>query len=659
MTHETQGKRWPPTAGVEADFITVETNGCGALAAERLRLHGIPHTTVFVGPTGRSARMPPVLEGWSFSVYNGAEEHASGWGSATLADMAPALLAAIGMTDAATANRRAQVAEQRAAHHAADRDGAVEALDIANDMIGKLCAVMAGAGFDGDLLSAVGDLIESRNNAIKSRDSKQRELVEVRDALGPSRTADTVSVLAKRMRASLNRWEAVTRELAAGNPMLAVAVSVEDLADRHFDLRFALMSEVDSLRRELVSAHDQIRDISRILGPRRTEHDLPSAKAIRLRSEEIGCLRGLLDKQATSAATWEAEARKAWAYGEQIGRVLPAGGPNDGLLERAVTLACEADRLRDQVATLQEQNEAGWAESRRGNKVLDAVRKSLETPVGESIVEHAAKVYKNSECADRMTEEVARLSRMLETPKDTSVVEHASQVLHRAKAIDAWQTWGRNKIGVNASLGDENLRNAIDAYDNTARKEAADWKGWGCRTLGLNVVADGWQLRAAIDSTVKSLTKDLAEAQAAHTKTFAQLQEAYNAMNNTSHEALAAGAKEVLDYLIAHPGHGLTSELAREGAKRLRRHIEHGLPAALPLRALLDLALSSGVNAAHEMWDAEVTRTRDEATTLRKRLDQWVAWGCRAACLNAAPDEALRSEIDKALPMWRRDTPRG
>jgi hypothetical protein len=77
-------------------------------------------------------------------------------------------------------------------------------------------------------------------------------------------------------------------------------------------------------------------------------------------------------------------------------------------------------------------------------------------------------------------------------------------------SLSKWQTWGRNKIGVNATVSDENLRNAIDDY---AGAQIAGWK---------------------------------AEAK----RTFTQLQEAYDAMNN-GHEALAADAKEALDYLIA------------------------------------------------------------------------------------------------------------
>lgn len=44
MTSNTNGKRWPETASTEADFITVDTSGPGALAAALLRAHGIPYT---------------------------------------------------------------------------------------------------------------------------------------------------------------------------------------------------------------------------------------------------------------------------------------------------------------------------------------------------------------------------------------------------------------------------------------------------------------------------------------------------------------------------------------------------------------------------------------------------------------------------------------
>ena len=205
-------------------------------------------------------------------------------------------------------------------------------------------------------------------------------------------------------------------------------------------------------------------------------------------------------------------------------------------------------------------------------------------------------MYKNSERADRMTEEVARLNRAMENTGGYGARE-AAKALRKEneslrKALDAWQTWGHNRAGVTATLSDNRLRAAIDTYDA-----------------------------------------------------------AYCA------PALTTDSKEALDYLIAHPGHGLTAELALAGAKRLRGHVEHGLPALNPLRSLIELALLSGVNEAHNAWDAEVAKYRDEAAKAYKRLDQWLIWGLRAACVINADDDSLRMLIDRALPMWRRGTP--
>lgn len=52
MTTNTNGKRWPDSAGSEADYIEVETNGPGALAAALLRAHNIPHREKLRGGHG-------------------------------------------------------------------------------------------------------------------------------------------------------------------------------------------------------------------------------------------------------------------------------------------------------------------------------------------------------------------------------------------------------------------------------------------------------------------------------------------------------------------------------------------------------------------------------------------------------------------------------
>lgn len=726
MTHENQGKRWPPTAGVEADYITVETNGCGALAAERLRLHGIPHTSVWVGATGRSAHKPPTLEGWSFSVYNGAEEHASGWGSASLADMAPALLAAVGMSDATTAHKRAQVAETRVIDLAHERDGAVEALDITYDKIAKLRTLLFGAGFEDDLLTSVQRLITQRDAladgcrdfAVKAVDAEET-IAELREER-------------KDLSAILKRWEDFVRE------RLPTVTLATDTVARHTDLRAALAEDFTALATEndrhrkatreqssediqrsmsLHAAHDakcgELSAISRVLGPRRGDESvfdqadrarkildcwhslalkhLPDCPQLRhaghgnagfdlgtlhfelrsFMSGEISALRERLAAcseredsiiaalaenahlrsslaaadsvvrlvtaaletpegvlvtehaanvlgQSKSAVMWKDEAHKAWNYGDQLDRVLPKGGPNDGLLERTVTLAGEVTRLREQCERLENrrntdaENEAAWivwahqwacqllaspsAENLRwtigkriedmrtdlrvSREVLENIARVTEYPSGTSLVDHVAKVYKNSERANRMTEEVARLNRAMENTGGYGARE-AAKALRKEneslrKALDAWQTWGHNRAGVTATLSDNKLRAAIDTYDA-----------------------------------------------------------AYCA------PALTTDSKEALDYLIAHPGHGLTAELALAGAKRLRGHVEHGLPALNPLRSLIELALLSGVNEAHNAWDAEVAKYRDEAAKAYKRLDQY----------------SLRMLIDRALPMWRRGTP--
>jgi len=106
------------------------------------------------------------------------------------------------------------------------------------------------------------------------------------------------------------------------------------------------------------------------------------------------------------------------------------------------------------------------------------VRKALETPDGECLADHAAKVYKNSECADRMTEEVARLNRTLENTGGygaRELVKTLTAEVHRLTVqsldqlssltdartlLSKWQTWGRNKVGVTPTVSDENLRTA-------------------------------------------------------------------------------------------------------------------------------------------------------------------------------------------------------
>ena len=233
---------------------------------------------------------------------------------------------------------------------------------------------------------------------------------------------------------------------------------------------------------------------------------------------------------------------------------------------------------------------------------------ALETPEGVLVTEHAATVLRAAKRSDSLAEEVTRLNRTLENTGGYGAREAAkalrkeneylSERVGKLRACwEAWQKWARGKLdinAVNATVSDDKLRTAIDAY----------------------------YAEAVFDTRVPS------------------------------DECRAA-----VDYLIAHPGRGLTAELAHEGAKALRQRLENGLPLTQPLRYLIEMALTEGVDAAHRMWDAEVQRTRDESTTLRKRLDQWVAWGCRAACVINADDDSLRMLIDRALPMWRRGTP--
>jgi hypothetical protein len=54
-----------------------------------------------------------------------------------------------------------------------------------------------------------------------------------------------------------------------------------------------------------------------------------------------------------SASMWENEARKAWAYLEQIAALCPAGGPNYGVLERVMLLAIERNEARIDLLQLQ------------------------------------------------------------------------------------------------------------------------------------------------------------------------------------------------------------------------------------------------------------------------------------------------------------------
>jgi len=601
MTHDTQGKRWPPTAGVEADFITVETSGGGSIAAERLRLHGIPHTTinardwfggsyaaVVLGAKAPTKVTPPVLEGWSFSVYNGAEEYASGWGSASLADMAPALLAAVGMTDAATAHKRAHVAETRAISLAGERDAAVEALDTANDMIGKLKRELSTAQSE-------------RDTAKRELATAQMQLRDISRVLGPRRTErditsatvieESVVSQADRTRKILDRWQDLACKFLPACPQLSHALCGADLGTRHFELRGYMEGEINALRSRLSLAAEREDQTIAALGHPCSTNGIPAA------------VKEIVQREAKMREVFEARNHVTTELGawRELGAALTGldahKATNDELREAVDTKICgdshEIARLRDSLnaratgdalaLTKPLRVALGWAE-----------RRDLSA---ERVVEAAVVAVTHSVA---MSKEVTRLNAALENTGGYGARERVKTLTAEVHRLTV------QSLDQLSSLTD-------------ARKEAEGWK-------------------------------------AAHTKTFAQLQEAYDAMNN-GHEALTADAKEALDYLIAHPGRGLTSELACEGAKRLRRHIEHGIPATQPLRSLLDLALSSGVNAAHEMWDGEVQRTRDEGVQMRWRLDQWVAWGCRAACLNAAPDEALRGEIDKALPMWRRGAP--
>jgi len=620
MTHETQGKRWPPTAGVEADYITVDTRGAGSAAATRLRLYGIPHSTVY-------ACKPPVLEGWSFSVYSGAEEHASGWGSSSLADMAPALLAAVGMTDAATAHKRAQAAESKVSALASERDAAVEALDVANDMIGKLCTVMASAGFDGDLLSAVGDLIESRNNAIKSRDSKQRELVEVRDALGPSRTADSVSVLAKRVRASLNRWEAVTRELVTGH-----ASNVEDLADRHFDLRLALTGEVKDLR-ERVETH---------IGYHVADLDRLSRSAGERITSDRQAHEAEIKEMSANLKQWEALAREH----------LPA-----------VTLATNTTQRHEDIRTALGEHMATLTTERDAiQRQLDGVKRQLATLV------------KLSEADDIALRDISRV--LGPRRGDESVLSQAE----RARAIlDRWQDLACKFLpacpqlshAVNgADLGTRHfelrgylegeIRDLRDRLSLATKREDQTIAALGhpCTTNGipaavksLREIGDmGWQEAKRADKilsevrvALETVDGDSIVARALHMR------------KRSKDLSTVEGLLDSVRYTLETPND--VNILDR--ATTVLKHVDTLSAEVTRFNEALENTGSYGARERVRCLTAEVTRSRDEATALGKRLDQWVAWGCRAACVVSADDDTLRSEIDKALPMWRRDTPRG
>ena len=62
-------------------------------------------------------------------------------------------------------------------------------------------------------------------------------------------------------------------------------------------------------------------------------------------------------------------------------------------------------------------------------------------------------------------------------------------------------------------------------------------------------------------------------------------------------------------------------------------------------------------NAKAQNADSLAKLSPADYVRFSERLDQWVVWGRRAACVVDADDDTLRSEIDKALPMWRRGAP--
>ena len=546
MTDKIQGKRWPPTAGVEADYITVDADSDGgAVAAVNLRSAGIPHTTV-----AASAPKPPVLEGWSFSVYSGAEEHASGWGSASLADMAPALLAALGMTDAATANRsldayanervelRHVLSAERgetplaAATRVADdisrlrEDLAIATaqLDKVYDLLGKVCVAVGDGRKESNLLAAVQGLVSDLAAANRKIEAAER-------------SAWTDAHAAVRLDLVLARWEALAYEVLPKCPQLDNALGVVDIRTRHSELRSLMKGEISVLRgcvskaadreaqiidalgvscatdeiaeevENVVKQRDAAREVIAAVahavecpsGVHNAEHAAEVALRLRSLAAENASLRNQSEGEIAASNQWEAAARKAWAYGEQIGRVLPVGNPNEGLLERATALASEADGalageadlLRDQVASLQD------AETR-------------------TLCRH----YQQR--ATTMTEEVTRLNRVLENTGGYGARERV-KVLTREN---------------------EGLR----AEATTLREDAEAWK----------TTARAWM-------------------------------ECYNAK-------------------------------------------------------------AQNADSLAKLSPADYVR-------FSERLDQWVVWGRRAACVVDADDDTLRSEIDKALPMWRRGAP--
>ena len=49
---------------------------------------------------------------------------------------------------------------------------------------------------------------------------------------------------------------------------------------------------------------------------------------------------------------WENEARKAWAYLDEIAELCPAGGPDVGVLERVMMLVIERNEARIELLQL-------------------------------------------------------------------------------------------------------------------------------------------------------------------------------------------------------------------------------------------------------------------------------------------------------------------
>ena len=602
MTHENQGKRrWYETL------------------ADGAHVHGLQHPNT------------PRREGWSFSVYNGAEEHASGWGSASLADMAPALLAAIGMTDAATANKRAQAVESLAQELANDRDGAVEALDIANDTLGKVCALMAGAGFDGDLLSAVSELINSRNNAIKARDSKQREIVEVWSALGSS-SSDSASVLAKRACANLNRWEAFTREQVAEHEMLDRASITTDLNDRHYDLRLALGDVLKARAKDRSAMRGALKGWEDFVRER-----LPTVTLATDTVARHTDLRAALAEDFTALATENDRHRKATREqsSEDIQRSMSLHAAHDA--------KCGELSAISRVLGPRRGDESVFDQADRARKILDcwhslALKHLPDCPQlrhaghgnagfdlgtlhfelrGFMSGEISALRERLAECAAREDSIIAALGRPCSTNTIATEVEHLTSDVRRYRHSADF-------------LAAENahLRSSLAAADSVVRL-----------------------VTSALETPEGVLVTEHAANVMKQCERAAVLLEEVTRLNRALENTGGYGAREAAKSLRKE-NEGLRNQVAT-----LTAAVDGDLARSARVLAVVRTALETPEGAGLADHAAEVVWRAKAATVLRKRLNQWVAWGCRAACVVAADDDTLRSEIDKALPMWRRGTP--